>query len=121
MFCTQLKHFRVDSEGNILGDFTHIIVGNPDFDDDILVALGMVNPLIPEEPLIHLQTETRFLPKILVEAGFFKSNGEAIRQNKTWKIAFDDDAREFHVVRLAKNGPRQDMFVAIFVGPKNEQ
>lgn len=117
MFCTKPKDFRIDAKGNITGDFTHVIVGNPDFDDDILVALGLVDG--DNQPLIHLQTETRFLPKILVEAGFFKSNGEAIRQNKTWKIAFDDDARAFHVVRLAKNGPRQNTFVAIFVGPKD--
>ena len=120
MFCLKPKHFNIDEKGNIVGDFTHVIVGNPDFDDDILTALGMVNPLT-NEPLVHITTEIRFLPAILVEAGHFKSNSEAIRQNKTWKVVFADDARDFHVIRLAKNGPRQNKFIAIFVGPNHEE
>jgi hypothetical protein len=119
MFCVKPKHFRVDEDGNITGDFRHVIVGCPDEDDSLLVALGMVHPIHNNEPLIHLRTETRFVPKILVELGLFKSNSEAIRQNGTWKVTFSDEERNFHVIRLAKNGPRQNMFVAIFVGPKS--
>lgn len=109
----------MDSSGNITGDFRHVIIGDAWDDPEFLKGLGLVCP-ITGDPLIHLRTENRFVPKILVELGFFKSNSEALRQNRTWKVTFSDDERSFHVIRLAKNGPRQNMFVAILVGPKHE-
>lgn len=92
---------------NIAGNWTTVMIGFP-----VLTAEEL------DCPAPKLRTDTRFLPKVLVELGLFKSNSEALRQCPEWKKAWADDESAFAMIRLAKNGKRKGEFVAILVGPK---
>lgn len=90
---------------NIGGNWTTVVVGFPH------VWTGV------EFPPIDHHTESRFLPKILVELGFFSSNSAAIRQNKDWKLEFPPDEHADESIRLAKSGKRKGEFIELVVGP----
>lgn len=71
---------------------------------DINVVVGCpivyeLNHLYGDEP-IHLFTEERFLPNILVEIGFFKSNSE-VRKNRP-DLFMELDRLDFMHIKVGK-------------------
>lgn len=99
-------HNTCGGDLNIGGEWTTVVVGFPWYGEPEA-----------EFPPFDLHTETRFLPKILVELGFFPSNSAAIRQCKDWKVEFPPDVHLTESIRLAKNGKRKNQFVEIIIGP----
>ena len=76
--------------------FHNVMVGYP------IVALSDLIP--PNEFNETLVTSTRYLPKILVEAGIVKSTSEVRRNRKDLDITFPDDMTDCKVSHLQSVG-----------------
>ena len=84
--------------------FHNVMVGYP------IVALSDLIP--PNEFNETLVTSTRYLPKILVEAGIVKSTSEVRRNRKDLDITFPDDMIDCITVKWGKK------FLYIVIGKK---
>ena len=84
--------------------FHNVMVGYP------IVALSDLIP--PNEFNETLVTSTRYLPKILVEAGIVKSTSEVRRNRKDLDITFPDDMTDCITVKWGKK------FLYIIIGKK---
>lgn len=96
------------------GKWTVIFVGHTLSTKDEIIAFD------GKDGDINIFTHERFLPKILVDAGFFKSNGEIRRQRSDLVHTFPDNEFSFHIIRIAKNGANKNKCIAIWVGTKDE-
>lgn len=84
--------------------FQNVMIGYP------IVALSDLIPV--NEFKDTLVTSTRYLPKIMVEAGIVKSTSEVIRNRKDLCITFPDDMTDCITIKWGKK------FLYIVIGNK---